>query len=80
MGWMKSNLKRNPRHRQTIKRGRKRFFDDALYLARFTIERVLAWGGKFKRLVLGDETKRNYHLGFKLIAFSLINLGEFCEG
>jgi transposase len=77
---MKPNIKQNPRHRKTIKRGRKRFFDDALYLGRFTIERVLAWVGKFKRLVLRYETKRKRHLGFKLFAFSLINLGEFCEG
>jgi len=79
---MKPNIKENPRNRKTTKRGRKRFFDDALYLIRFTIEieRVFAWEDKFKRLVLRYETKQKRHLGFKLIAFSLINLREFCEG
>lgn len=76
---MKPNIKENPRSRKTIKRGRKRFFDDALYRVRFTIERVFAWEDKFKRLVLRYETKQKRHLGFKLIAFSLINLREFCE-
>ena len=76
---MKPNIKENSRNRKTTKRGRKRLFDDALYL-RFTIERVFAWEDKFKRLVLRYETKQKRHLGFKLIAFSLINLREFCEG
>lgn len=76
---LKPNIKENPRNRKTTKRGRKRFFDDALYLIRFTIERVFAWEDKFKRLVLRYETKQKRHLGFKLIAFSLINLREFCE-
>lgn len=77
---MKPNIKENPRNRKTIKRGRKRFFDEALYQVRFTIERVFAWEDKFKRLVLRYETKRKRHLGFKLIAFCLINLREFCDG
>jgi transposase len=77
---MKPNIKENPRNRKTIKRGRKRFFDGALYQMRFTIERVFAWEDKFKRLVLRYETKQKRHLGFKLIAFSLINLREYCEG
>ena len=77
---LKPNIKENPRNRQAVKRGRKRFFDDALYLVRLTIERVFAWEDKFKRLVLRYETKQKRHLGFKLIAFSLINLREFCEG
>lgn len=77
---MKPNIKENPRNRKTTRRGRKRFFDAALYLARTTIERVFAWEDKFKRLVLRYETKQKRHLGFKLIAFSLINLREFCEG
>jgi transposase len=77
---MKPNIKENPRNRKTIKRGRKRFFDGALYQMRFTIGHVFAWEDKFKRLVLRYETKQKRHLGFKLIAFSLINLREYCEG
>ena len=74
------NIKENPRNRQTPKRGRKRFFDAALYKLRFIVERTFAWEDKFKRLLLRFETKQSHHLGFKLIAFTLINLREFCDG
>ena len=77
---MKPNIAENPRNRQKPKRGRKRFFDAVLYAVRFTIERVFAWEDKFKRLLLRFETKQKRHLGFKLMAFTLINLREFCEG
>jgi transposase len=75
---LKPNIKENPRNRQKPKRGRKRFFDDALYKLRFTVERTFAWKDKFKRLLLRFETKQSRHLGFKLLAFTLINLREFC--
>ena len=74
------NIKENPRTRQTPKRGRKRFFDEVLYKLRFTVERTFAWEDKFKRLLLRFETKQSRHLGFKLLAFTLINLREFCRG
>lgn len=77
---LKPNIVENPRNRQTPKRGRPRFFDPVLYAVRFTIERVFAWEDKFKRLLLRFETKQQRHRGFKLIAFTLINLREFCEG
>jgi hypothetical protein len=75
---LKPNIKENPRNRQTPKRGRKRFFDAALYKLRFIGERTFAWEDKFKRLLLRFETKQSRHLGFKLLAFTLINLREFC--
>jgi transposase len=50
-----------------------RFFDEALYKLRFTIERTFAWKGKFKRLLLRFEAKQIRHLGFKLTASTLIN-------
>ncbi len=75
---MKPNIKENPRNRQKPKRGRKRFFDEVVYKLRFTIERVFAWEDKFKRLLLRFETKQMHHLGFKLMAYTLINLREFC--
>jgi transposase len=77
---MKPNIKENPRNRKKPKRGRKRFFDEVLYKLRFAIERTFAWEDKFKRLLLRFETKQKYHLGFTLIAFTLINLREFCTG
>lgn len=75
---LKPNIKENPRNRQKPTRGRKRFFDVALYKLRFIVERTFAWEDKFKRLRLRFETKQSHHLGFKLIAFTLINLREFC--
>lgn len=75
---LKPNIKENPRNRQKPKRGRKRFFDPVLYRRRFTVERMFAWEDKFKRLLLRFETKPSHHLGFKLLAFTLINLRAFC--
>ena len=77
---LKPNIKENPRNRQKPKPGRKRFFDNALYKLRFIVERTFAWEDKFRRLLLRFETKQSHHLGFKLIAFTLINLREFCGG
>ena len=74
------NIKENPRNRQKPKRGRKRFFDEIRYKLRFTVERTFAWEDKFKRLLLRFETTQVRHLGFKLLAFTLINLREFCGG
>ena len=74
------NIKENPRNRQKPKRGRKRFFDEIRYKLRFTVERTFAWEDKFKRLLLRFETIQVRHLGFKLLAFTLINLREFCGG
>jgi transposase len=77
---LKPNLKENPRNRQKPQRGRKRFFDEVLYRLRFTIERTFAWEDKFKRRLLRFETKQIRHLGFTLLAFTLLNLREFCGG
>jgi transposase len=77
---LRPNSKENPRNRQKPKRGRKRFVADALYKRRFSVERTFAWEDKVKRLLLHFETKQSHHLGFKLIAFTLINLREFCGG
>jgi len=77
---LKPNIKENPRNRQKPKRGRKRLFDAGLYKRRFTVERLFAWEDKFKRLLLRFETNPTRHLGFKLLAFTLINLREFCGG
>jgi transposase len=60
--------------------GAQAFFSAGLYHRRFTVERTFAWKDKFKRLLLRFETKPIHHLGFKLLAFTLINLREFCGG
>jgi transposase len=75
---LKPHIKANPRHRKKPKQGRPRFFDATLYQLRYTVERTFAWEDKFKRLLLRFETKQMHHLGFKLVAFTLINLRAFC--
>ena len=77
---LKPNIKENPRNRQKPKRGRKRFFDAVLYHRRFRGEGTFAWEDKFKRVLLRFETQQILHLGFKLLAFTLINLRAFCGG
>lgn len=72
------NIKENPRNRKRTKRGRKRLYDDAIFEERFnTIERVFAWEDKFKRLLLRFEHISLHHFGFKLLAYTMINLRHF---
>ena len=71
------NIKENPRHRKTTKRGRKRFFNEAIHALRMHVERTFAWEDKFKRLLLRFERMQQRHYGMKLMAYTLINLREF---
>ena len=78
--WMIPNIKENPRNRKSPKRGRKRFYVKEIYEERFrTIERVFAWEDKFKRLLLRFERISHHHFGFKLLAYTMINLRHFCR-
>jgi Transposase DDE domain len=72
------NIKENPRHRKTTKRGRKRFFNEAIHALRMHVERTFAWEDTFKRLLLRFECMQQRHYGMKLMAYTLINLREFC--
>jgi hypothetical protein len=72
------NIKENPRNRKTTKRGRKRFFNAAIHALRMRVERTFAWEDKFKRLLLRFERIQQRHYGMKLMAYTLINLREFC--
>jgi hypothetical protein len=72
------NITENPRHRKTPKRGRKRFFNEAIHALRMHAERTFAWEDKFKRLLLRFERIQQRHYGMKLMAYTLINLREFC--
>jgi transposase len=71
---LRPNIKANPRNRKTPKRGRKRWFDEEVYKQRFTIERSFGWEDKFRRVLLRFERITNNHMGFKFLAFTLINL------
>jgi len=72
------NIKENPRNRKTTKRGRKRFFNEAIHALRVQVEWPFAWEDKFKRLLLRFERIQQRHYGMKLMAYTLINLRGFC--
>ena len=74
------NRKENPRHRPTPKRGRPRCFAAGRSTLRVIVERPFAWEDQGKRLLRRFETKQLHPLGVKLLAFTLINLREFCGG
>jgi transposase len=72
------NIKENPRNRKRTKRGRKRFFNEAIHALRTRVDRTFAWEDKFKRLLLRFEHLQQRHFGMKLLAYTLINVREFC--
>ena len=72
------NITENRRNRKTTKRGRKRFFNEAIHALRMRVERTFAWEDKFKRLLLRFERIQQRHYGMKLLAYTLINLRAFC--
>ena len=73
------NIKENPRNRKTPKRGRKRWFTQAIHALRERVERTFAWEDKCKRLLLRFEYIQQRHYGMKLMAYTLINLRRFCS-
>jgi hypothetical protein len=72
------NIKEHPRNRKTTKRGRKRFFNEAIHALRMRVERTFAWEDKFKRLLIRFERIQQRHYGMKLLGYTLINLRAFC--
>jgi transposase len=72
------NITENPRNRKRIKRGRKRLFNAAIHALRRRVDRTFAWEDKFKRLLLRFEHLQQRHFGMKLLAYTLINVREFC--
>ena len=76
---MVPNINPNPRNRQSAKRGRKPFFDKAIFKERFnTIERVFGWEDKFRRLLLRFERLSHLHYAFNSSAYAMIKLRHFC--
>jgi Transposase DDE domain len=72
------NIPENPRNRKRPMRGRKRLFNAALHALRLRVERTFAWEDKFKRLLLRFAHFQRRHYGMKMLAYTLINLREFC--
>jgi hypothetical protein len=75
---MVPNIKENPRNRKRPKRGWKRLFNEAIHALRTRVDRTFAWEDKFKRLLLRFEHLQQRHFGMKLLAYTLINVREFC--
>jgi hypothetical protein len=73
------NIQENPRNRKTSKRGRKRWFNQAIHALRERVERTFAWEDTFKRLFLRFEHIQQRHYGMKLMAYTLINVRRFCR-
>ena len=75
------NINPNSRGRKRPKRGRKPFFDPAIFDERFhTMERVFAWEDKFRRLLLRFDRLSQLHYAFKTLAYTMINLRHYCRG
>jgi hypothetical protein len=72
------NITENPRNRKRTKRGRKRLFHAAIHALRTRVDRTFAWEDTFKRLLLRFEHRQQRHFGMKLLAYTLINVREFC--
>ena len=72
------NITENPRNRKRTKRGRKRLFNAAMHTLRTRVDRTFAWEDKFKRLLRRFEHMQQRHVGMKLLAYTLINVREFC--
>jgi hypothetical protein len=64
--------------KRPIKQGRKRFFNAALHALRTRVDRTFAWEDTFKWLLLRFECIQQRHCGMKLMAYTLINVREFC--
>jgi transposase len=75
------NINPNSRGRKRPKRGRKPFFEPAIFDERLhTIERVFAWEDKFRRLLLRFDRLSQLHYAFKTLAYTMINLRHYCRG
>jgi len=73
------NITENPRNRKRTKRGRKRLFHEAIHALRTRVDRIFAWEDTFKRLLLRFEHMQQRHVGMQLLAYTLINVREFCS-
>lgn len=76
-------IKPNPRNskRQEILHEQFERFDaiEQIYKERYKIERSFAWEDTYRRLVIRYERLKETHEGFKLLAYSMINLRWFIK-
>jgi transposase len=52
-------------------------FDEKTYKTRFPVERTFAWEDSYRKLAQRYEILEETHLGFKYLAFSMMNLKEY---
>lgn len=73
------NIKVNPRGTKNEEKliERTKNFDETIYKERFKIERTFAWQDTYRKLVIRYEKLEVTHIGFKYLAYSLINLRAF---
>jgi hypothetical protein len=73
----------NPNRRNIKNRGKleKLFeemdFNEKIYKERYKIERCFAWKDTYRKLVIRYEKLQSTHLGFKYLAYSMINYRTF---
>lgn len=48
-------------------------FDEDIYKERYRIERTFAWQDTYRKLVIRYEKLESTHIGFKHLAYSMIN-------
>jgi transposase len=51
--------------------------DQPIYCQRYKVERCFAWEDVYRKLVIRYERLQSTHLGFKYLAYSMINLRWF---
>ncbi len=54
-------------------------FNEAVYRERINIERCFAWQDTYRKLVIRYEKLQATHLGFKYLAYSMINCRSIFE-
>lgn len=76
---LRSVIKPNPRNTKDEKKLKdlQKEFDEQTYLERYKIERCFAWEDVYRKLVVRYERLQATHLGFKCLAYSMINLRWF---
>lgn len=68
-------IKPNPRNTKDPVKLEKMFegFDEEIYKERFTVERCFAWQHVYRKLVIRYEKLQVTYLGFRHLAYSMIN-------
>jgi transposase len=76
---MTPNIKVNPRGTKDENKlaERRKDFNEEIYKERFTIERTFAWQDVYRRVATSYDRLESTRLGFKYLAYSLINLRCF---